>query len=531
MGTLFGKRICMVCAENGAIPGGKVGGLGDVMRHIPEALISTRPIAEADIVMPGYGRFAELTGAEPQPPLRVRFRGEWHEIQVSRERGLVFVATRQGDFTADGWFFDHPLLSAAEPGLIYSDDPPGRPFASDASRFALFCAAVCQFLVEKEFGNRGLIHLHDWHAAMVAPLARHDPQYKALAQTPLVFSIHNLAMQGIRPFAGDESSLEAWFPGLDVPRKIIADPRYPDCFNPVRGAINLCDTLHTVSPSYAREICRPDNPETGFHGGEGLHADLERAQAAGRLHGILNGCDYPAERAARPSPEQFVAAAGREVLKWIAGGAQVDSSHYIARERLWLWREKPPKHWITSVTRLTPQKVALFQTRLASGESALENILADLPEDHAFVMLGSGDADIENFFTRHAARRENFLFLKGFSEPLANAIYALGELFLMPSSFEPCGISQMLAMAAGQPCLAHAVGGLRDTISNNVNGFKFEGNNPLDQATVFTRKTRRTIAMKNRDPERWASLCEAAAKRRFSWDDAAKRYKRKLYAG
>ena len=531
MGALFGKRICMVCAENGAIPGGKVGGLGDVMRHIPEALLSGAPITQGDIVMPGYGRFAELTCAEPQSPLRVRFRGEWHEIQVSRKWCLAFVATRAGDFTFDGWFFDHPLLTGAAAGRIYSDDPPGRPFASDASRFALFCAAVCQFLVERKYGSNGLIHLHDWHAAMVALLARHDPRYGALARTPLVFSIHNLAMQGIRPFAGDESSLEAWFPELKLPRKTIADPRYPDCFNPVRGAINLCDTLHTVSPSYAREICKPDNPETGFHGGEGLHADLEKAQAAGRLHGILNGCDYPCEKAARPSPEQFVAAAGREVLNWIAADPQVDSSHYVARERLGRWREEPPRHWITSVTRLTSQKVALFQTRLASGESALEKILSDLPEDHAFVMLGSGDVDIENFFTRQAARWENFLFLKGFSESLADSINALGELFLMPSSFEPCGISQMLAMAAGQPCLAHAVGGLRDTIKNNVDGFKFEGGNPQDQAAVFTRKTRRTIVMKNRDPERWARICETAAKRRFNWDDAAKRYKRKLYAG
>ena len=153
----------------------------------------------------------------------------------------------------------HCSLSA---GRIYCNDPPERPFASDASKFALFGAAGCQLLAEDRLGKVDVIHLHDWHAAFAAMLIRSDPRYALLGDARLVVTIHNLAMQGIRPFARDDSSLDAWFPGLKFDRKAIADPRYPNCFNPLRAAINLCDKVHTVSPAYAREIRKSINPRS-----------------------------------------------------------------------------------------------------------------------------------------------------------------------------------------------------------------------------------------------------------------------------
>ncbi len=511
-------KICMLAAENGSIPGAKVGGLGDVIRDLPPALAELGH--EVDIVMPGYQRLAGATGAAPQPPLEVRFRRQTLQVEASR--------LDQTDSGVRCWLLDHPLF-AAGPDRIYRDDPPQRPFATDASRFALFGAAACELLREDRTGGADVIHLHDWHAAFAALLVRFDPRYRRLGEARLVLTIHNLAMQGVRPFAGDESSLAAWFPELRCDRKAIADPRYPDCFNPMRAAINLCDQLHAVSPSYAREIRTSDKPETGFHGGEGLERDLQRAHRARKLNGILNGCRYSEPTRAAPSAAEFIEAARRQVLRWIGDGPQVDSSHLIALERLARWRERPPRHWVTAIARLTPQKTALLRTTMENGGSCLENMLAALPPNHVFVMLGSGDAEIEDFFARRAARAENCLFLKGYSEPLSQLIYQLGSLFLVPSSFEPCGIGQMLAMRAGQPCLAHRVGGLKDTIENNVDGFTFSGRDPARQAAALVRELGRVLSLRSRSPRRWTEIRRAAAARRFDWTDSARQYCEQLY--
>ena len=535
-------KICMLAAENGAIPGAKVGGLGDVLRDIPRALADLGH--EVDVIMPGYRHFAGAAGAEAQAPLKLRFRRETPRVEVSRLELAGGVRC---------WLLDHPLFAVGGAGRIYCDDPPGRPFATDASKFALFGAAACQLLVEGRLGSVDVIHLHDWHAAFAALLIRFDPRFRPLGDARLVFTIHNLAMQGIRPFAEDVSSLEEWFPELKYQKKAVADPRYPDCFNPLRAAVNLCDRAHTVSPTYADEIRRSNRPEIGFHGGEGLERDLQQAHRAGRLSGILNGCEYGESASASPSaneriavsssresssepikpagpsPNEFIAAARQQVFHWIGDGTHVDSSHCIALERLASWRDRPPAHWVTSISRLTPQKTALFQVAMKDGKSCLENLLAALPRDHVFVMLGSGDAEIEGFFTSRAARCENFLFLKGYSELLSHTIYALGSLFLMPSSFEPCGIGQMLAMRAGQPCLAHRVGGLADTIANDVDGFTFAGRDQAHQADAFLRKFKQALSLKRRSPRRWANIRQAAAARRFSWKDSARQYCEQLY--
>ncbi len=516
-------KIRMVAAENGAIPGAKAGGLGDVIRDVPVALAELGH--EVDIIMPGYGRFAEDTGAEPMPPLEPLFRGQRLEVKLSR---LKIGAGAGAEVNCH--LLDHPLLTPARPGQIYHDDSPDRPFAADASRFALFCAGACELLRESP---ADVIHLHDWHAALVAVLARFDPAYRSLAQARLVFTIHNLAMQGIRPFAHDESSLAAWFPDLAFDSDAVIDPRYGDCFNPLRAAINLCDRVHTVSPTYAGEIRRPSRPEQGFYGGEGLEPDLQRAHRQRRLRGILNGCHYRARPPGRTKPEQFIDRASAQLFRWMRSASEVDHSRLTALERLMGWQCKPPRHWLTAISRLTPQKVALLQQPLQQsgpgGASCLEELLADLPPDHALVLLGGGDGEIEDFLARVAADNGNFLFLKGYSEALAEAIYSLGELFLMPSSFEPCGIAQMLAMRAGQPCLAHRVGGLKDTIQNNIDGFTFSGRDPARQAAAFLRKLRQALKLKRSDPGQWRAIRRAAAARRFHWADSARRYVELLY--
>jgi starch synthase len=396
----------------------------------------------------------------------------------------------------------------------------------------LFCAAASEAVVSGLVGPVDRIHLHDWHAATLAVLRSFHPEYAGLRSVPAVFSIHNLALQGIRPQRGDDSSLLGWFPGLAFDQEAVADPRARDCYNPMRAAINLCERVHVVSPGYAEEILRPSEPWRGFIGGEGLEQDLRRASAEGRLVGILNGCDYPGPDYGGTDFGDFVALARRELLATVGRSATVDSAHLIALHRLDALAagESPaPRSIVTSVGRMTEQKLMILCQRLDDGRGALDHLLDQLASDQLLVMLGSGDAALEQYVTEVAGRRDNLIFLNAYSEALSGALYALGCLFLMPSSFEPCGISQMLAMRAGQPCLVHGVGGLADTVHDGEDGFTFYGDSPREQALALRQRLREALDLMRDQPASWKRLCRAAAAARFPWSESAARYVSELY--
>ncbi len=517
-------KILMVAAENGAFPGGKVGGMGDVLRDLPPALANLGH--DLSVITPGYQLFSTLPGARRVGDLRLQFRG------VSERVSLWRVIPEGAHPAVKYWVLEHPQLSPQGPGRIYCDDGPDRPFASDASRFALFCGAVMQALSSKRLERPDVIHLHDWHTAMVALLARYDRGFQLLAPVPMVYTIHNLALQGIRPFRGDESALDSWYPGLSYPVETVNDPRYPDCFNPMRTAINLCDRVHAVSPTYAREIQQADPGGDAAGGGAGLEEDLRRAARQGRLVGILNGCDYPGVSAPALPFAKFIDLAGNSVMGWLGDHPAVQPADFVALRKLDRWQARGgvrPDLLLTSVGRVTAQKVSLLLQRLGDGRSALAQLLDDLGEHGLFVLLGSGDPQLEQALAGLSASRDNFLFLRGYSDPLSEHLYADGDLFVMPSSFEPCGISQMLAMRAGQPCLVHAVGGLADTVIDGENGFSFGGATAAQQAEQMVERFRDVLSLRRQRPGEWQRICTAAAAARFPWDEVASAYVEQLY--
>lgn len=531
-------KILMIAAENGAILGGKVGGIGDVIRDIPAALSELGQ--RVDIVTPGYQKFSRLPGAVRAGAIEVRFRGVIEHLEIYR-------LSAQGTEQADHWVVEHPLFAAGGAGVIYSDDSPDRPFAQDASKFALFCAAVAQACCESFWGALDVIHLHDWHAAFFALLARLSPTYLLLRESYLVYTIHNLSLQGIRPLEHDHSSLRAWFADLQEPWDLIVDPRYANCLNPTRAAINLCNRIHAVSPTYVQEIQAPSDPASGFVGGEGLEDDLRRAALAGRLVGILNGCDYPLEEKSNESEltSETLAAAnkmpGADLLElidinlqgWIAQQRLVESSHLLAFKRLWSWQQSALLDGdglvVTFVGRLVAQKVNLLLQPLLEGDTPLDRILSSLQGRGVLLLLGSGDVQLERQMTAAMARHSNLLFLRGYSDQLSEQLYRCGKLFLMPSSFEPCGISQMLAMRAGQPCLVHHVGGLVDTVDNNHNGFAFDGITADQQALDLVERFNEVLSLYEENPSLWQQVAGRARNSRFLWRDAAKRYVEQLY--
>ena len=128
-----------------------------------------------------------------------------------------------------------------------------------------------------------------------------------------------------------------------------------------------------------------------------------------------------------------------------------------------------------------------------------------------------------------SARHPNFIYLQGYSDALSHALYNNGDLFVMPSSFEPCGISQMLAMRAGQPCLVHAVGGLNDTVQDGITGFSFNGDDSVEQAQNCAKKFDEILTMHRDNPKTFQKIATNAQAQRFSWQQVAKDYIEKLY--
>jgi len=518
-------NILMVAAENDSLPGGKVGGIGDVVRDIPEAL--GKLSYQVNVVVPSYGVFSKLPQACYETSVSVNFSNQIHHVDLYK------ITLENASGNVNQWVLDDSLFSIGGEGNIYCNDPDDRPFANDATKFALFNLAVAEAIIQRAFGDIDVMHLHDWHAAILCVLRAYEPRYQALQDIKTVYSIHNLALQGIRPFYDDESAFCTWFPHLTFDSDTINDPRYPHCFNPVKASINLADKIHAVSPTYAKEILLPSDPQNGYFGGEGLQAELQKADKAGRLYGILNGCEYPNEKVTKLTLPHLLMLLSEETLKWIGTSPTVESAHQIAITRLThllsVKKLTRTSTIVTSVGRITDQKMLLLKQRMPSGQSALETLLNELDGNGVFILLGSGNSSLESFLTQVASVKENFIFLKGYSQTLSDALYQHGDLFLMPSSFEPCGISQMLAMRAKQPCLVHSVGGLKDTIENGITGFSFSGHNLQEQANNMINCFVGALEIKIHNSQRYNEIKRNAGKVKFLWKDIAKEYLDKLY--
>ena len=536
------SHILMLSAENDALPGGKVGGVGDVVRDVPTALVSLPEFeGRVTVVVPSagflYKHATASLGTFTFPFGGQEQTGELFEVPGKRPHPQI----RQ-------LVIHHPILEAIDPNTgkprIYVDDPPDRPFASDATRFACFSAAAAVALKVGLFGDVDRVHLHDWHAGLFLFVRNFVPGFEDLKQYRTAFTIHNLALQGIRPLgvpdAGrdeyDESSLAAWFPGVDFDHATVADPEYADCVNPMAIGIRLSDAVHVVSPGYADEVCQPSRPyrnasDCVFFGGEGLEGDLQQARDEGRLHGILNGCEY-IEGSAFPERNE---ATWRELLDIleaeVAGWSAKKQSprHWLALQRIHGLQQsgRRPPVVMTSVTRVVDQKVRLMREPL--DVAPLDRILAETADDAVYLLAGSGDTGNEDCLDEVARRHSNLIFLNAYSQSGADALYKFGDLFLMPSAFEPCGISQMLAMRDGQPCVVHAIGGLKDTVHDGETGFTFSGDSPEALAHGFIESVKRAVAMKQQQPAQFARIQLAAFESRLLWSDSVREYLRQLY--
>jgi len=514
------NSVLMLASENGSLKNGKVGGVGDVIRDLPRALAKAG--WGTTVITPSYG-FLHLDNPSKKIGIvRFPFGG------VVEEATIYEVTPKVPHAGVENLVVEHPRLRGTP---IYSNDLPDQAFAKDATNFAMFCSAVGQYL--KSARQPSVLHLHDWHTPFLFLLRELHPGFSHLKNLKTVFTIHNLAIQGNRPLRGAGATVEQWFPEIFSDTSWIdswKDPRYtvPN-FTPMAAGIKLADRVNTVSPTYAEEIVHASDPAIGSVRGEGLEILLQQAKAGGRLFGILNGCDYSSERQSRRMPfsevcDIFISEIGLWKKK------HPDPLHDLSLERITQFRSRNPVVILTSVTRVVEQKIKILHQVTSGGKPVMSEICSFLSSANGiYIVLGTGTPDYEDRMAEIMRRCPNCLYLKGFSEAIGEVLYANGTLFMMPSSFEPCGIGQMLAMRDGQPCLVHAVGGLKDTVIDGVNGFSFSGATLREQADHCVEGVRRAIEMKLKHPDLWGRIALEASRARFTWEKSAKEYGDLMY--
>ena len=515
-------HLLMIAAECKGLA--KVGGLADVVHDLSTALVSQGQ--KVHILLPGYDLIPQ---APTMANLHIPFGARTWSVEIQKQTigGSEVMLVRSPEF-----------FSGTD-GVVYVNSAASGkgPFEDDARRFAFFstCAAYCLEDLP-ELSTVDIIHCHDWHSGLVPVLTRMSGRFPQSARKPILFTIHNLDYQGQRPlFDGGPSpfsSFSDWFPDdvhtiLSHPDSgVLIDPKVPTCINPLRAAINLADHVSTVSPNYAQEITRPDDSDSGFLGGRGLEHDLLSKEVTGSLHGILNGIFYNEH-----DPGLLVPPFDRDRPAWWDGKKQhketlrqqiqsfsgtTESCNLIALDNSQQFSEVP---LAVAVTRVVQQKVRLLLEPLEDSRSLLHH-LAQLNLN--ILVLGTGDLAAE--LAAIGDPLPNCCFLQRFDSTLANFIYAGGDIFLMPSDFEPCGISQMIAMRYGTVPVATAVGGLADTITNNETGITVPVGSRLQTARDYYEATKQISSICNTDIQGFHRLQESSMAQRFPWELAANKY-------
>jgi len=504
-----------VAAENDGIPRCKAGGMGDVVRDVPRQIAARGD--QAHVITPSYSRL-HIADSNKIADVNFVFRGVPHNAEIYEVPGKKDISG------VKHYVLHHPDIKAGDIAHIYFNDPD-QPFFTDANVFSLFCTGVAAAIRENVFGKIDIIHLHDWHTSMLLFLREFNPRFKKLKEIRFIYSIHNLAIQGIRPFSNNFSSVDAFFPDVEYDRELLYDRRYPDCINLMAVGIRLSDAVHTVSPSYKEDIQKPSDPPH-FIGGEGLEEDLKKAEKEKRLFGILNGANY--SNIEEVEKGILLRQCVRRLFRWLQEEKKDYKAHYLAHtgEKITRWQEKKPDFICSSVARLTEQKFFFFK----ENPEILAGLMKKLAEvNGVYILLGTGAPEYETIFRDASYKHKNFIFINAQSDSIIDMLYQESNLYLMPSQFEPCGISQMLAMRKGQPCLVHHTGGLKDTVIHGKTGFSFDGKTTTEKTENFVKVFSEAVDLFFNDKKEWKKICMNAKKKRFTWEKSVDEYYKDLY--
>jgi starch synthase len=461
----------------------KSGGLGDVAAALPPALTALG--IDTRLLLPGFPGFLDTFPAITDVArLHTPFMLERVRLGLARLPGTDrFV-----------YLVDQPAFYN-RPGSPYAS-PDGADWPDNHRRFGLFSWVAAQLARGADPNWRpDIVHCHDWHAGIVpAYLAALPP---AGGRVPTVFTVHNLAYQGLFPAASfAELALPPSFFSID-------GLEFFGLVSFLKAGLFYSDRLTTVSPTYAREIQTP-------RFGSGLDGLLR--SRADELTGILNGVDpkiwNPRHDTILPRPY------GAEDARAGKREAKAELQDRLALEK----RGDAPVFGV--VSRLTAQK-------------GLDLLLDVLPEVVAggsqVAILGSGDAVLEHGFAMTAEVHRGQIAVEiGYDEELSHLIIGGSDVMLVPSRFEPCGLTQLYALRYGTLPLVRRVGGLADTVADasslslaegSATGFAFDGETRQALMSAIGRATALF-----REPEMWLRMMRRAMARDFSWEAAARRY-------
>ena len=467
-----------ICASEGA-PYCKSGGLGDVMEALPAAL-SRIEGNEVALFLPYYHKIKSNTAYVTEKIAEFRVSLGWRQQYCA-----VMKLTNRAD-KVQVYFLDSEYYFGARTGAIYGD-------MDDGERFAFFSRACLDAMLAIEFIPE-IIQCNDWQCGLI-PVYLKAVYHDRLGNTRCMYTIHNIEYQGWAnsSFFDDMLALPwEYRPTLDMNNSV----------NVMKGAIETADLVTTVSETYARELMYPYYA----HGLDGI-----LASNAWKLTGITNGIDVNTfnPETSKSLPAHF------NSETFVEGKAKCKAA---LQKEVGL-PEAPDVPLMVMVTRLAGHKgldlLCYIARRLMWEENA------------QLLILGTGEPQYENFF-RDLAKQlpEQVSAQITFNLGLADRIYAGGDIYLMPSKSEPCGLSQMNAMRYGTVPVVHATGGLKDTVppcdadGKGGLGFTFQSYNADD----FFASIQRALHLYNTDREAWRALQKKEMETDFSWDVPAARY-------
>lgn len=457
------------------VPFVKTGGLADVIGALPKAL--QRAGADVRVVLPKYKGipepFRDRMEHIGETRVQVGWRQQYCGVQKLVDNGVTV------------YFIDNEYYFGRDEIYGYMDD---------GERFSFLNRAVLDVLPLIDF-QPDIIHCHDWHTGMIPLLLegnyRHEPFYSGIRT---VFTIHNLLYQGVFPYEVLVDVL-----GLHSRYFTPEGVEYYGNVNFLKAGIVYADHVTTVSPTYAREI------QTSYYG-YGLDGLL--SSLGDRLSGIVNGIDT---KSYNPATDKHIAAKYRSNLS----KKQLNKTELQRELNL---PTAPDVPLIAMVTRLVDSK----------GLDLVIRVLDELLyyTDMQFVILGTGDPSYEHWFKEAAVRYPSKMSSQiWFNEPLSRRLYAASDMFLMPSKFEPCGISQLIALRYGSVPIVRETGGLNDTVhsynefTGEGNGFTFANYNAHDMMNTI----KRALSFYTQ-PEHWRQVTKNALSGEYSWQRSAQKY-------
>lgn len=470
------SKVLYVSSE--AFPLIKTGGLADVAGSLPSALL--KQSQDVRLLLPAYPEVLKNI-SRAKVLATTAYYGLPVELVESRLPGTNVIT----------WLVNCPA-AYNRPGGPYSDQH-GQEWDDNALRFAIFCLAAVDIALNKldiEW-QPDIVHCNDWQSGLIPALLSLHKKRPAT-----VFTIHNLAYQGIFE--------QSTFSDLDLPEELwhLDGLEYYNQLSFIKGGLAYADKITAVSPTYAREILDPEYA----YGLDGLLSHRKK-----QLSGILNGID---EKHWNPGTDNYLA------QKYNRRTLNKKSLNKTALQQELSLPVDETIPMIGMVSRLVEQKG--LEIILQSLESILK-----LPLQ--LVILGTGEPHYELKLCKIEKRYpENFKIVVGYDEALAHRIEAASDMYLMPSTFEPCGLNQLYSLRYGTLPVVTPVGGLADTVINandsniankTANGFVLKNKSSRELLTCI----KKALSLYKK-PDTWRQLQLTAMSSDFSWETSAKRY-------